>query len=99
MFRAVFRDRIGAAIEVVQDGGDLRGELGPSGYVCLRCGSRLIRNPRTRGLCSSFFHCLCLLLPFFYVANYESLTDCWHFLFLARISRQTGISCMSYCTV
>lgn len=35
----------------------------------------------------------------FYVAKYESLTDFWHFLYLARIFRQAGISCMSYCVV
>lgn len=36
---------------------------------------------------------------FFYVAKYEILTDFCHFLYLARISRQAGISCMSYCMV
>ena len=56
--------------------------------------ARVIRNLVTQGLCSSFS-----LLPsatsLFYVAKYESLIDCWHFLFIARLLRQAGIYCVS----
>lgn len=65
--------------------------------LCLRSGSQLTRNPLIQGLCSFFTASVCSF-PF-YVAKYESLTDFWHFLYLARIFRQAGISCMSYCVV
>lgn len=29
------------------------------------------------------------------MANYESLIDCWHFLFIARLLRQAGMYCVS----
>lgn len=58
--------------------------------------ARVIRNLVTQGLCSSFSLLPSATSPF-YVANYESLIDCWHFLFIARLLRQY-ILC-EYCTV